>query len=158
MNTSHQHPLFTLKSPAFTDHQEIPSTYTCDGKNISPPLHWQNAPEGTISYTLIMDDPDAPNGTWDHWVVFDIPATVTEFKEELLHLPPPAKEGKNSWGEKKYGGPCPPKGKHRYYFKLYALDCFLNLPDGTSKSQIEGSMEEHILSKTKIMGIYERKY
>lgn len=149
---------FTLKSPAFSDQQEIPETYTCEGQNISPPLQWQNTPEATVSYVLIMDDPDAPSGTWDHWIVFNIPASTMEFEEKLLHLPPPAKEGKNSWGKKTYGGPCPPKGKHRYYFKLYALDCFLDIADGATKSEVEKSMKSHILAKAELMGVYEKKY
>src|SRR3990167_524972 len=135
----------TLKSAAFTEGNSIPSTYTCDGEDLSPPLNWQGEPANTKSFVLIVDDPDAPMGTWDHWLIYNIPPAIHELSENLTSLPTGAHEGKNSWGNIGYGGPCPPDREHRYFFKLYALDFMLTLTPNATKSQIESAIQGHIL-------------
>lgn len=156
---------FTLRSSAFTEGGIIPSVYTCDGENsngISPPLQWVNFPKGTKSFVLIVDDPDVPHkpGTphrfWDHWLMFNIPVTVTELDQDLKVLPEGAKLGKNSWQRLEYGGPCPPDREHRYFFKIYALDTMLTLEEGTSKQEIAEAMQCHILDKAQLMALYDR--
>ncbi|MEW5896373.1 MAG: YbhB/YbcL family Raf kinase inhibitor-like protein [Nanoarchaeota archaeon] len=145
-----------LSSSAFKHGEDIPEKYTCEGDNISPPLKIEDIPAKAKSFVLIMDDPDAvkPAGkVWDHWIVFNIPPSTTEIKE---NTEPEGRQGKNSWGELGYGGPCPPDGQHRYYFKLYALDAELNLPAGATKSEIEKAMLEHILAKAELVGKYKR--
>ena len=111
-----------ITSSAFTNNTVIPSKYTCDGDNVSPPLAWQDVPEGTKLFKLIVDDPDAPSGTWTHWVLYNIPADTKSLPENIKQLPAGTKVGSNSWQKKEYGGPCPPSGQHHYHFKLYALD------------------------------------
>lgn len=143
-----------LTSEVFQNGKNIPLEYTCDGKDVSPPLSWQNAPNNTKSFVLIMDDPDAPQGTWDHWVLFNIPSQTKQLAEGAEPLPIGTHLGKNSWGKQEYGGACPPAGIHRYYFKLYALDTMLNLPNGAIKAQIEQAMQGHILAQTTLMGRY----
>jgi Raf kinase inhibitor-like YbhB/YbcL family protein len=148
-----------LTSVAFADQGKIPSKYTCDGQNISPPLEIHDVPEGTKSLVLIMDDPDVPRhirreGVWDHWIVFNIPITISQIHEGQN---PAGILGKNTRGEIKYGGPCPPDKEHRYYFKLYALDIFLDLKEGVTKFEVEQAMKEHIINQTQLMGRYERK-
>ncbi|HTM63420.1 MAG TPA: YbhB/YbcL family Raf kinase inhibitor-like protein [Gammaproteobacteria bacterium] len=146
--------IFTLKSSAFADGGMIPSKYTCDGDNISPPVSWINPPSGTHTYALIVDDPDAPAGVWDHWLLFNIPERTHELPEDFI-----AGDiilcGLNSWGDSSYGGPCPPDGEHRYFFKLYALDTKLDLvnPD---KAALEDAMRGHILASATLMGKYRR--
>lgn len=147
---------FKLQSPAFNDGNSIPSKYTCDADNISPPLMWQNEPENTKSFVLIVDDPDAPAGNWDHWIIFNIPITIHELSENLHSLPDGAQYGKNSWGKTSYGGPCPPDGEHRYFFKLYALDTNLNISSNATKSQIISAMDGHIIADAKLMGKYKK--
>lgn len=157
---------FALSSPGFSHQADIPARYTCEGGDHQPALKWTNPPVGTKSFTLIMDDPDAPRGTWIHWIVFNIPASVTEIEEDTKNLSHGAKQGKNSWeehnieggtrGNIKYGGPCPPFGKHRYVFTLYALDCELALPDGAKKSDLLKAMEGHIIGKAQLIGLYEK--
>lgn len=148
---------FTITSPAFNENAYIPLKYTCDGQNISPQLNWSNAPQDTKTYILIVDDPDAPSGTWVHWILFNIPSHITELKENIGELPPNSKNGQNSWGKNKYGGPCPPADStHRYFFKLFALDTHLNLPDGATKDQIENAMSEHVLAQATLVGLYFR--
>jgi hypothetical protein len=127
--------------------------YTCDGQDISPPLEWSGTPEGTQSLVLISDDPDAPVGTWVHWVLFDLPADTNSLPEGAQDL---GTDGNNSWRRPGYGGPCPPSGTHRYFFKLYALDTALNLEAGASKEQVEKAMQGHILAQGELMGKYER--
>ncbi len=154
--------MIELKSTAFTDGDTIPVKHTCDGQDISPLLNWSTPPEGTKSLTLICDDPDAPMGTWVHWVLFNIPCDVTELPEgfsverakgELAK----ATEGITSFKRRGYGGPCPPPGPaHRYFFKLYALDAKLELDKGANKADIEKAMEGHILAKGQLMGKYKR--
>ncbi|KYK24689.1 hypothetical protein AYK25_06060 [Thermoplasmatales archaeon SM1-50] len=142
-----------LLSSAFNDNELIPSEYTCDGNDISPPLFFSNIPTDTKSLALIMDDPDAPMGTWVHWLVWNIPANKTGFLQgENITYP----QGKNDFGTTKYGGPCPPSGTHRYFFKLYALDTTLHLNIGASKQQLESAMSGHILEEAQLVGIYAR--
>lgn len=143
-----------LTSSAFEHNGAIPSKFTCDGDDTSPPLDIVDVPENAKSLALIMDDPDAPVGTWDHWIVYNIPATVNEIPQGTE---PQGIGGKNSWGRIGYGGPCPPSGTHRYFFKLYALDRELDLPEGSSKEELEKAMEGHIIEKTELMGTYEKK-
>lgn len=147
---------FNLKSPVFEEGSFIPKKYTCDGDDISPPLKWEGAPGATKSYVLMMDDPDAPVGTWDHWVLFNIPLAIGDLPEGIKTPPDGATEGKNSWGRTGYGGPCPPEGTHRYVFKLYALDQNLSLASGSSKKEIERAMAGHILAQSELVGKYVR--
>ncbi len=150
---------FELTSTAFAAGQSIPRKYTCDEADISPPLEWSDAPRGTGSFALIADDPDAPGGTWVHWVLYNLPAETRALPEDIppdSELPDTSSHGKNSWGRLGYGGPCPPGGTHRYFFKLYALDSVLDLNGGASKEQLLRAMEGHILSQTELMGSYSR--
>ncbi len=141
-----------LSSPAFADKQGIPSDYTCDGSDRIPPLEISGVPPNAKSLALVMDDPDAPMGTWDHWVVWNIPPATKRIDSE-----PEGTPGKNSWGKTGYGGPCPPSGTHRYYFKLYALDSVLDLPAGSSKAALLSAMRGHILAEASLMGTYQRR-
>ena len=146
----------TLTSTAFQEDTVIDTKYTCDGQDLSPPLTWSGVPKGTVSFVMICDDPDAPMGTWDHWLLFNLPSHVCELEKSIQTLPEGTQEGKNSWGKIGYGGPCPPDRIHRYYFKLYALDDTLDLPTGADKSQIKTAMEGHILAQAELMGRYDR--
>jgi Raf kinase inhibitor-like YbhB/YbcL family protein len=145
-----------ILSNAFSDSQTIPARFTCDGQNISPQLHWKNIPAHTKSLALICDDPDAPGGTWIHWVVYNIPPSITAFEEDIRRLPFGAQDGINSWSTKGYGGPCPPNGEHRYFFKLYALDKILDLNGKITSNILEKEMSKHILSQATLMGKYQR--
>ena len=148
-----------LKSDSFSDGGMIPAKYTCDGANISPHLSWDNVPKDTKSFVLICEDPDAPMGTFTHWILYDIPADVHELPENLPKdkvLPNGAKQGIADFKKIGYGGPCPPSGTHRYYFKLYALDTLLNLEPGLKKEDILKAMNGHILAQGQIMGKYTR--
>lgn len=147
-----------LTSPAFEHEGKIPAKYTCDGENINPPLKIADVPSGAKSLVLIMDDPDVPkylrkDGMWDHWVVFNIPPGVREIKEGEE---PQGTHGIGTGSNLNYMGPCPPDREHRYFFKLYALDTELNLPEKATKQQIEKAMEGHILAETQLMGRYKR--
>ena len=142
-----------LTSSAFSHNGSIPSEYTCDGSDLSPPLSISDVPSNAKSLALISDDPDAPVGTWDHWVVFNIPPLTKEIPKGKE---PSGIAGKNSWGRTGYCGPCPPSVTHRYFFKLYDLDTILNLPAGSSKKQVETAMQGHILAKAELMGLYKR--
>ncbi len=149
-----------VSSPAFQEGGMIPERYTCDGDDISPPLNWEAVPEGTKSMALIVDDPDAPGGTFVHWVLYDLPADLDGLPENL----PPGKgfpiggaEGINSTNKTGYEGPCPPRGTHRYFFKVYALDEKLNLPAGETKDRLLEAMEGHILGQGRLMGRYKRQ-
>lgn len=149
----------TLESPAFVNGQMIPVKYTCDGANISPPLKWSGVPEGTQSFALIFDDPDAPAKTWVHWVLFNIPGDVRALKEQIpadKRLANKAIHGLNDFKKHGYGGPCPPDGSHGYHMKLYALDTMLNLSPRITKQQLQDAMKEHILANTTLKGKYER--
>jgi Raf kinase inhibitor-like YbhB/YbcL family protein len=149
-----------LTSTAFQKETTIPKQYTGDGADQSPPLHWSEPPSGTKSIALICDDPDAPRGTWVHWVLFNLPPTARELEQGVpttATLGNGAKQGKNDFGNIGYGGPAPPKGKaHRYFFKLYALDVSLDLPSGATKAQLENAMKGHILAEGQLMGKYQR--
>jgi Raf kinase inhibitor-like YbhB/YbcL family protein len=148
-----------VTSTALEEGGMIPKKYTCDDRDISPPLAWDDVPDGTKSLALICDDPDAPMGTWVHWVLFDLPGDIRELSE---NIPPKktfengAKHGLNDFREFGYGGPCPPGGTHRYYFKVYALDRETGLEPGTTKAQLLRAMEGHILAEGKLMGRYRR--
>ncbi len=150
-----------LTSTAFTNGAAIPAKHTCDAKNVSPPLKWSGVPAGTKSLALIADDPDAPVGTWVHWVLYDLPATTTELSEDVpksQYLAGGAKQGLNDFRYLGYGGPCPPPGKpHRYFFKLYALDTVLDLKPGLKKKDLESAMQKHTLGEAQLMGTYQRK-
>ena len=149
----------TLSSPEFSDKGSIPAKFTCDGKDQSPPLQWDGVPDGTKSFALIVDDPDAPDPkapkrVWVHWVLYNIPAETRQIAE--ASQPTGCRDGKNDWGKTGYGGPCPPIGRHRYFFKLYALDAML--PDlGTpTKAELAKALQGHVLEKVEIIGTYER--
>jgi Raf kinase inhibitor-like YbhB/YbcL family protein len=150
-----------LTSTAFKNMQPIPRDYTCDGKNISPPLSWKNTPAGTGSFVLIVDDPDAPGGTWTHWVVYNLPADTSDLAEDAARsqfTSGETKEGSNDFKHVGYGGPCPPAGNtHRYMFKLYALDAMLGLKAGASKKEVEAAMAKHILGQGQLIGTYQRQ-
>lgn len=143
-----------LTSSAFINNQSIPVKYTCDGQNVSPPLSISDIPNNTRSLALIMDDPDAPAGTWVHWTVWNIDPTIKEIPEG--NIPAGAVEGKTSFGKPGYGGPCPPSGTHHYIFHLYALDSTLSLNSSSTKEDLEKSMEGHILDKAELVGLYSR--
>lgn len=149
----------TVKSSAFVPGDMIPSKYTCDGQDISPPLQWEGVPEGTQSLALISDDPDAPMGTWVHWVVWNMPADQTGLNENIPKdavLPNGTCQGISDFGRPGYGGPCPPGGTHRYCFKVYALDTQLDLSEDTRKADLEQAMKGHVLAQGELMGTYRR--
>jgi len=149
-----------LTSPAFEQGGMIPSKYTCDGENVSPPLQWDVVPECTKSIALIADDPDAPMGTWVHWVLYNLPADTRQLAENIPSdetLSNGAKQGVSDFGRVGYGGPCPPSGTHRYYFKLYALDTTLELGSRATKADLLKAMAGHILAEGQLMGKYKRR-
>jgi len=153
---------FTISSTAFAPNGSIPSRYTCDGVDTSPPLEWSGTPNGTRSFALIVDDPDAPDPAkplrvYVHWVLLNIPATTSKLAENAAKtgLPQGAVQGSNDWGKKTYGGPCPPIGRHRYFFKLYALDTVLDLKN-PNKPQLEAAMKGHILGQAELIGTYSK--
>jgi len=149
----------TLGSEAFSDGDRIPEKHTCDGVDVSPSLTWSDLPDGTISLALIMDDPDAPTGTWVHWVLYNLPFSSEGLAEGLSpseELSGGGSQGKNSWNRIGYGGPCPPGGTHRYVFRLYALDITLDLQPEASKAELVQAMEGHILDKGQLLGLYSR--
>ncbi len=148
---------FLLKSPSFALGGDIPRLFTCDGKDISPPLHWENPPLGTQSYVLILHDPDAMGGSWIHWIMINIPGAMSRLTQQVNAASINAKLAVNSWGEQSYGGPCPPLKKHRYNFTLYALDIPQITVDKRAKQkQVMRAMHGHILGKAKLMGKYQR--
>ncbi len=146
---------FMLSSNAFENNGGIPPKFTCDGMDINPPLVIHGAPAGSKSLALIVDDPDAPRGMWVHWVVWNIDPKTTEIGEDSV--PKGAVQGMNDFRKHDYGGPCPPSGTHRYFFKLYALDTQLNIGANSEKTALEKAMQGHILSQAQIMGTYKRK-
>lgn len=153
---------FTIESPAFHHMGEIPAKHTCQGEDTSPALTWKNPPAGTQSFVLIVDDPDAPDPeapkmTWVHFVLYNIPANVTGLPEAVKELPAGTLEGVNNWGRTGYGGPCPPIGRHRYFFKLYALSKQLPALRRPSKQDIEKAMEGSILGKAEVIGTYQKQ-
>ncbi len=150
---------FRIFSTAFKQGDTIPSVYTCDSSNISPQLHWSNPPKNTVSYALIVDDPDAPMGIWVHWVLYNIPANDTVLQTNMHKdtlLANGTKEGITSFGTAGYGGPCPPDGMHHYYFKIYALDAMLPYPAGLNKKQLLAVMKGHVLAEAELMGKYKK--
>lgn len=149
----------TLQTSVFMNEESIPREYSCDGANVSPPLRWSGVPEGTKSFALIMDDPDAPGSTFVHWVYYDIPADVHELPKGVPAEKAPdigGTQGSNDFRKIGYGGPCPPGGEHRYYFKLYALDTTIDLAPGKTKKELLDAMNGHILEETQLMGTYAR--
>lgn len=150
-----------ITSPAFRHNELMPSKYTCEGANISPPIEISNIPSNAKSLVLIVDDPDAPGwtdaqgrhfaGTWDHWIVWNIEPT-NKIDEDSV----PGIQGRNSWSKNNYGGPCPPSGTHRYFFKLYALDTELNLSENSTKHDVEKAMHGHIVEKAELIGLYKK--
>ena len=154
---------FTLQSPAFQPQGAIPEKYTCDGSDLSPALRWSGAPPGTKSFGLIVDDPDAPDPkapkrVYAHWLLYDIPPTASELPEAVkdTQLPRGTREGLNDWNRTGYGGPCPPIGRHRYFFKLFALDALLGNIGAPSKKELEAAISRHVIATTELMGTYER--
>lgn len=148
-----------LKSSAFAATAMMPQQYTCDGQNISPPLAWTGVPDHTQSFAIICDDPEAPIGTWVHWVIFNLPAALRELPEHIpaqKKLPNGAKQGVNDFRQIGYGGPCPSAGEHLYYFKLYALDTRLDLKAGATKTKLLQAMAGHILAESILAGMYKR--
>jgi Raf kinase inhibitor-like YbhB/YbcL family protein len=150
-----------IRSRAFASNAEIPRMYTCEGRNVSPPLAWSGGPGGTEAYALIVDDPDAPRGTFTHWVIFDIPATEGELREGIEHVgkfTDGRAQGTNDFDHRGWDGPLPPKGHgtHHYHFKLYALDAPLGLDAGASKREVERAMEGHLLDQVELVGLYRR--
>lgn len=146
-----------ITSPAFVNAGSIPSDFSCDGGDISPALTWTEPPAGTQSFALIMDDPDAPMGTWVHWVLYNIPASTRDLKEATptdAQLSDGSLQGKTSAGSTGYHGPCPPSGTHRYFFKLYALDTMLPLSTNADKKELLAAMEGHILANAELMGTF----
>ncbi len=150
----------TLESPAFDDGSYIPSRYTCTSYDYSPPLKWYDIPEGTKSFVVICDDPDAPFKVWVHWVIFNIPKNVNHLEENIPKvglLSSGAVQGVNDFGKIGYGGPCPPPGKpHRYFFKLYAVDTMLNLRAGATKGEVLKAIKGHVLGEAQLIGLYRR--
>lgn len=150
-----------IGSTAFKHNGVIPEEFTCDGKNVSPPLYWKNVPNNAKSLALIVDDPDAPKGTWVHWIVYNIDPGILEFSQDLKNsskeYKTQMKTGKTNFKHTDYGGPCPPSGTHRYFFKLYALNCILDLPGGKSKNEIENAMEGHVIEMGELIGLYSKK-
>ncbi len=145
---------FVLTSSAFSNGSSLPKRYSCDGDNISPPLQWSGAPASTKSFALIMDDPDAPGGTFTHWVLFDLPASQTEIAEGAKNV---GKGGLNGTRQTGYTGACPPSGTHRYFFTLYAVDLVLvGVKEGASRSDVENALQNHIVAKTQLMATYSR--
>jgi Raf kinase inhibitor-like YbhB/YbcL family protein len=151
---------FALKTTAFVNGGGIPKKYTCDGADISPALNWNDTPAGTQSFALVADDPDAPRGTWTHWIIWNIPAETTALPESVPQVGESGtgvRQGRNDFKRIGYGGPCPPQGKpHRYFFKLYALNAKLDVKAMASRSELERAMKGHVLSQTELMGMYGR--
>lgn len=138
----------------FGNNGNIPSEYTCDGQDLAPELTISGVPQNAKSLALIVDDPDAPMGTWVHWVLYNIPTNIGIINAQAL--PPDVKQGMTDFGRIGWGGPCPPSGIHRYFFKLYAIDTILDLPEGITKSQLETAINKHIIEKTELIGLYQR--
>ena len=154
---------FLLTSPAFTNNGAIPKQYTCEGADISPPLSWSNAPPGTKSFALIVDDPDAPDPrapkmTWVHWVIQNIQPNVQTLAADAAKrgMPAGAVQGVNDWKRAGYGGPCPPIGRHRYFHKLYALDTLLSGPEPPTKAQLLNALKGHVLAEAQLVGTYQK--
>ena len=152
---------WSLNSNSFSEGGTIPEIFTCVGENISPALSWTPPPEGTSELVLIMDDPDAPGGTWTHWILYSIPTETSSLPANIppdisLASPPGAKQGVTSFRRPGYGGPCPPSGRHRYFFKLYALDTKLSLPPGATLQAVLDAMDGHVVANTQLMGLFSK--
>jgi hypothetical protein len=150
----------TIDCPAFNNKEPIPAKYSCDGADVSPPLSWSNVPAGAKSIALIVDDPDAPRGTWVHWVVYDLLPSRDRVEENIPKtdtIPGGGKQGRTDFKRVGYNGPCPPSGTHRYFFKIFALDTILNLPAGKTKQDIEKAMKGHILAQGELVGTYTKR-
>ena len=143
-----------VTSPAFSEGQTIPAKYTCDGGDLIPPLAFEGVPPKAVTIALVMDDPDAPGGTWDHWVIWNMPPSQHGIAEGKA---PQGTVGRNSWKKNSWGGPCPPDREHRYFFKVYALDRQLDIPPNSGREQLERAMEGHIIEQAQLMGRYDRK-
>lgn len=151
-----------LTSSKFAEGERIPSKYTCEGANVSPPLHWELVPGAARSLALVVDDPDAPDPrapkrVFVHWVLYDIPVEIAGFEEAVRELPGGTRQGVNDWNRTGYGGPCPPVGRHRYFFKLYALDKVLGELSEPTKEDLEKAMRSHVLAEAALMGTYEKR-
>lgn len=158
--TTGEAPPTRITSTAFEDGGAIPARFTCDGQNVSPPLNWTGAPAATKTFALVADDPDSPAGTWVHWVAYNLPATTNGLPANVPAtetLEGGARQGTNDFSRLGYGGPCPPSGAHRYFFKLYALDAQLDLAPGATKDQLLEAMKGHVLALAELMGSYERR-
>jgi Raf kinase inhibitor-like YbhB/YbcL family protein len=148
-----------LVSSAFEEGGSIPAKYTCDGQNFSPPLSWSNAPPNTKSFVLFVNDPDAPAGDWVHWVLYNLPGDFHQLNENVPGsetLQNGAAQGRNDFQKLGYGGPCPPSGTHRYYFRLYALDAMLSLKPGATRKEVQQAMRDHVIGEAVLMGKYQR--
>jgi len=148
-----------IKSRAFKDGEPIPTEYSCEGLNFSPPLELESITHDAVSIAIICEDPDAPSGIWSHWVIFNLPPKTTELPERVMTretLENGATQGSNGWGTIGYRGPCPPSGTHRYYFRIYALDVKLNLPAGVTREELLKALKNHVLDEGQIMGTYTR--
>jgi len=153
-----------LSSPSFANGGEIPPLFTCEGKDLSPALEWRHVPRETASFVLIVDDPDAPDPkapkmTWIHWILYDLPASATGLAEAVkdAELPPGTRQGLNDWRRTGWGGPCPPIGRHRYYFRLYALDAKLGQLPRPTRAAVDAAMHGHVLASAELMGTYEKR-
>ena len=144
-----------IKSSAFEEMGSIPRQYTCDGKDVNPPLTIEGVPKAAKSMALIADDPDAPGGTWVHWVLWNIDPTIAEIREKSVPLG--AVQGRSDFGKNSYGGPCPPSGVHRYFFKVYALDTMLTIAGNSTKADLERAMKGHVLAEGHLVGVYKRR-
>lgn len=153
--------MMQISAKAFTGGNPIPERFTCDGSDCSPALEWDQVPTAAKSLALLTEDPDAPGGTWTHWILFDLPPEQKGLPEDVAktqYLPGGAKQGLNDFRRLGYGGPCPPPGRsHRYYFRLYALDCLLDLKPGTTRKEFERAMHGHVLEQAQMMGTYQRR-
>lgn len=145
-----------VRSPAFAHGGVIPSKYTCEGENVSPPLEWSDVPEGARAMALVVDDPDAPAKVWVHWVLYNLPPEAGLLPEGTRGLEATAREGRNDFGDVGYGGPCPPRGTHRYRFRLFALDAHLDMGEACSKAELLRAMEGHVLAEAELTGLYAK--
>ena len=154
-NQTIQQTTMKIESPAFLDQQDIPSKYSCDGEGVNPPLAFKDIPVNAKTLALIIDDPDAPNGTWTHWTLWNIATTTSQILENSS--PAEAVQGQTSSGQNDYGGPCPPSGTHHYFFKLYALDQKLTIPSYSTVDKLVEAMQGHIIQQAQLIGLYSKK-
>lgn len=148
-----------VRSTAFAEGDRIPSDFTCDGADMSPPVEWANIPSGTKSIAILVEDPDAPSGNWSHWLAYDLPPSLRQLPPGIpasKGLPAGGTQGRTDFGKMGYSGPCPPQGNHRYFFRVYALDAILGLKPGVTKQELLRAMQGHILAQGQLMGTYDR--